>query len=77
MDVVSVALGVAAIAFGCYTIYVRARNPSRFGKLAAMQERFGDKPGTLIHVFAYSLVPIGFGIVSLALGFRGRSILGQ
>ena len=76
MEPLSVAIGAAAIVFGAYTFYVRASNPSRFAKLEDMKKRFGDGAGVAIHTVAYSLVPIGFGIVSLVLGLSGRSILG-
>ena len=77
MDPVSIVIGLAAIAYGCYTFYLRTTNPSEFGKLGAIKERFGDGPGTLIHTVAYSLVPIGFGVVSLVHGLKGHSLFGQ
>ncbi len=61
-------IGIFAIIFGVYTLYVRATNPGKFGKLQAMKERFGASAGTTIHIVAYSVLPIVFGIVML---FRG------
>ena len=65
-------LGVAALAFGLYTGYVRATNPGKFEKLQAMKEQFGPTAGNLVHLVAYTLVPIGVGIVFLVRGLTGR-----
>jgi hypothetical protein len=76
MDPLSVGIGLAAIAFGCITFYMRTKNPAKFAKLEAMKARFGETVGLLVHTVAYSLVPIGFGVVAVLLGMNGRSIFG-
>ena len=73
MNIPTVAIGIAALLFGIYTIYVRSTNPDKFGKLKAMKENFGEKRGALIHLVFYSIIPIIFGIIMLFAGFMGVS----
>jgi hypothetical protein len=72
----TVLIGIAAVGFGIYTAYVRATNPAKFGKLAAMKKQWGEGPGNAVHVVAYTVVPIIFGIVMIVAGFRGVSFFG-
>jgi len=37
MDPLTIGLGVAAAGYGCYTAYIRQKDPSKFGKLEAMK----------------------------------------
>ena len=73
MNMPTIVIGIAALLFGIYTIYVRSTNPDKFGKLKTMQEKFGEKRGRLIHLVFYSIIPIIFGIVILFAGFMGVS----
>ncbi len=73
MNITTVVIGIAALLFGIYTIYVRSTNPDKFGKLKAMKEKFGEKRGALIHLVFYSVIPITFGIIMLFAGFMGVS----
>lgn len=63
------------IAFGVATLILRQVKPAAFHKLEPMRQRFGNIPGTTIHVIAYSLVPIGAGIVFIIRGLAGQSFL--
>jgi len=74
MNILTILIGIAALLFGIYTIFVRSTNPDKFGKLKAMQESFGKKRGALIHLVFYSIIPIIFGIIMLFAGFMGVSI---
>lgn len=74
MNPVTVLIGVAAIGFGVYTLYLRSTDPANFGKLTAMKEKFGESTGSLIHLVAYSIVPIVVGVVFLLMGLRGGSL---
>jgi hypothetical protein len=40
-----------------------------------MRQKFGATAGTAIHLVAYSVAPIVFGVVMLVAGFRGVSVL--
>ena len=73
MDFTSIAIGMAGLLFGAYTIYTRLTNPDKFRKLQAMKENFGEKSGSLIHFVFYSLVPIIFGVVMVFSGYKGVS----
>ena len=57
MNPITMGLGIMAVLYGLYTFYVRASKPEKFGKLAAMQEKFGKKAGYTIHLVAYSIAP--------------------
>ena len=74
MNPVTLGLGVMAVLYGVYTLYVRASNPEKFGKLTAMQERFGKKPGYTIHLIAYSIGPLVFGAIMIFAGKNGYSL---
>jgi hypothetical protein len=73
MNLPSVLVGVAMIAFGLTTLVLRQVKPEAFRKLQPMRERFGHVLGTTIHVVFYSLVPIGAGIVFIIRGVAGQS----
>lgn len=65
---INIIIGIAAIAYGVFTLYARVTHRTGFGKLEAMKERWGSTPGTIIHVIAYTVVPIAVGIVLLVRG---------
>ncbi|MDJ0708537.1 MAG: hypothetical protein QNJ46_35165 [Leptolyngbyaceae cyanobacterium MO_188.B28] len=57
--------GGGAIAYGFYTLLLRSQNPTKFGKLTAMKEQWGEQMGSLIHLVAYSIISIAFGVIML------------
>ncbi len=68
MQIIYLILGVAALAFGGLTIYLRVKRPEKLWKLKAMIERWGEVPGKTIHIVAYSLLPIWVGLVLVFAG---------
>lgn len=68
MNPVTILIGAAAIGFGAYTAYIRTTNPAKFEKLAAMKKQWGEGAGKAVHVVAYTVVPIIFGIVMIVSG---------
>jgi len=74
MNIPTIIIGIAALLFGIYTMYVHSTNPEKFRKLKAMQENFGKKRGAILHVVCYSIIPIVFGIVMLVSGLMGISL---
>lgn len=74
MDIVTVLIGVAALAFGLFTIYARLKNPSMLGKLVAMKQKFGNSTGNLVHLLAYTVVPLVAGAIFLFSGLAGHAI---
>jgi hypothetical protein len=77
MNPVTILIGVAALGYGIYTAYIRSANSTRFGKLEAMKKQWGESTGKNIHVVAYTVVPILFGIVMIVAGIGGISFFGQ
>lgn len=75
MNPVTTSIGVLAVLFGLYTAWARVKKPHQFAKLEAMKKRFGAKAGMAAHFLFYTLVPIGFGIVMIARGLRGVSLI--
>ncbi len=73
MNFPTVVIGIIALLFGIYTIYMRSSNPDKFAKLKAMQENYGEKRGALIHLVFYSIIPIIFGIIMVFAGVMGIS----
>ena len=74
MNSFTLGLGVMAVLYGAYTFYVRASKPEKFGKLTAMQEKLGKKTGYIIHLIAYSIVPLVFGAIMIFAGKNGYSL---
>jgi ABC-type Fe3+ transport system permease subunit len=69
MDVLSLLIGTFAVVFGFFTLFTRrGRNKDMLKKLTVMQERYGDKTGSLIHTIVYSILPIAFGLLIIAAG---------
>ena len=68
---VNVVLGVLAIAYGCYTLYLRAASPDKLGKLEAMKEQWGDAAGNAVHLVAYTVAPLLVGLILLGKAFVG------
>jgi hypothetical protein len=56
-------LGVGALGYGLYTLYVRATAPEKLAKLEAMKEHWGDRNGTIVHVAAYTVAPMLVGVI--------------
>ena len=57
-------IGILAIVFGAYSIFVRAKS-SASPKLTAMKNYWGEEKGTRIDLFAYGIIPIVLGIIML------------
>jgi hypothetical protein len=74
MHIPTVLIGVAAFLYGIYTAWARVAKPGQFGKLEAMKKALGPTTGNIVHLIAYTLVPIGVGVVFLLAGLQGRSI---
>lgn len=66
MDVTSLILGVAAIGFGNYTLYLRKNAPQKLMKLDPMKKFWGEKRGNIMHLVAYVVAPIVFGLLFLS-----------
>ena len=71
MNTVTIAIGVVALLFGIFTMFGRVRRPEQYTKLKAMQDKLGDKPGYTVHLIAYSVAPMIFGVVMILAGIRG------
>lgn len=74
MNPLTVGIGAAAIAYGLFTLVARAKKPEMFAKLEPMKQRWGPRAGVAIHFVGYTLVPIVFGVISVAAGLAGKSL---
>lgn len=63
-----------ALLYGLFTLYLRLFKKSKgLGKLDVMKDRYGEKTGTIMHIFFYTVLPIAvgiFGLISLYLGVK-------
>lgn len=75
MNPMTLAIGALFVAYGCYTAYARVKAPQQFHKLEAMKKFWGEGPGFVMHVMAYTVMPIVVGFVLILSGFNGRSII--
>lgn len=56
-------LGIAAIAYGAFTLYTHiTKNSKFFWKIEPMKKFWGEKTGTAIHFATYVVVPLAVGI---------------
>lgn len=76
MNTTTIVIGTAVFMFGLYTTVLRYLRPHKLGKLAALQELFGEKNGNLIHLLSYSVLPLVAGAIFLFAGLRGISLFG-
>jgi hypothetical protein len=74
MDFTTMLVGVALVAYGLVTTWIRRTAPNKFRKLGPMKEFWGERGGFWIHVVGYSLLPIILGIILIFRGTRGLSI---
>lgn len=74
MNVTTVLVGVAAIAYGAYTAWARRAKPEQFKKIEPMKRVWGDTGGQVVHFIGYTLVPIIVGVILVLSGLRGGSV---
>lgn len=74
MNPITVAVGAAATAYGLFTLVARAKKPELFSKLEPMKQRWGPTAGMAIHIVGYTIIPIIFGVISVAAGIAGKSL---
>lgn len=65
-------IGIFAIGFGAYSIFIRGRSTTS-PKLNAMKKYWGDEKGAQIHLFAYGAMPIVLGIFMLIKALKGSA----
>ncbi len=75
MNWITVGIGILILWFGIFTAMLRQKSPEKFRQLEAMKEKFGDTPGKILHIFAYSMIPIIFGVFLLFAGLNGISLM--
>jgi hypothetical protein len=68
-----VLLGVAALAYGLYTGYARTATPEKFQKLEAMKKQWGESTGNIVHLVAYTVVPVLVGLALIASALLSAS----
>lgn len=63
----SMIVGFFALGFGLFTLLIRIlkREDKFFSKYNAMIAAYGNRTGAMIHVFAYTIVPIVVGVLLL------------
>lgn len=59
-------IGLAMLAFGCFSLYATFAKPDFFKKREAMKAQWGKKTGSAIHFGAYVILPILAGLAFLA-----------
>ncbi len=74
MNLLLIAFGFAILGFGAWAFTVRFSNPMVFGRLEAMQETLGEVTGTMLHLVAFTLLPIALGLMCINAGIRGTSL---
>lgn len=77
MNWVTMGIGIAAILYGVFTLFLRFTAPEKFGKLEAMKERLGEKAGLAFHFFSYTVIPIAVGVSLVIAGIKGATLFGR
>lgn len=73
MNWLTFGFGVFALTYGLFSIYVRLKCPEKFGKLEAMKQIYGQRPGAIVHTVSYTIIPIVVGIIFIFAGTKGVS----
>lgn len=55
-------LGICCLIYGIATLVIRQVRPESLAKLATFRRLYGEKQGTLLHLFFYTILPGGIGI---------------
>lgn len=58
-------LGVLLLVFGVYSIFARFFAPHHLGKMEPMKKMWGERRGAVVHVVAYTLLPLVAGAVMI------------
>ena len=71
----TVGIGIVILWFGLFTAMLRQKSPEKLKMLDAMKQKLGDKPGQFLHILAYSIIPIVFGVYLLLSGLNGIPLI--
>ena len=74
MNILTLSVGALIILYGIYTLVVRVKTPHKLSKLAAMQEKLGAAGGSILHIVAYTAVPVIVGAIVIIAGMNGVSL---
>lgn len=67
---IDLVLGVGMVAFGLFTIIARIKKwDGVFAKKDAMIKAFGKRAGEMVHICAYSILPILVGLIFIISSF--------
>ncbi len=75
MNLITFGIGLVILWFGLFTAMLRQKSPEKLKTLDAMKQKLGDKPGQFVHILAYSIIPIIFGVFLLFSGLNGLSLI--
>ncbi len=75
MDLITVGIGIVILWFGIFNAMLRRKSPEKLKTLGAMKQKLGDKPAQFLHILAYSIIPIVFGVLLLFSGLNGISLI--
>lgn len=74
MNLITIGLGAFAILFGVVMFFLRVSRLETFGEKESFFKRFGKKSAYTPYLFAYSIIPIIFGICLALAGYRGYAL---
>ena len=74
MNNTTIVIGIVALLYGLYTANLRSKRPGQLRKLKAMKESFGAKAGNVVHLIAYTVLPLVVGVIFIFSGIRGVAV---
>lgn len=70
MDYTNLIFGTLALTFGVYMLYLRVSGKIRTSeKLIKMKQLMGDTTGNIVHLVAYTILPLVVGLIMLVAAF--------
>lgn len=69
IDWFRIVLGIAAVGFGLYGIFIRGKS-SDSAKIQAMEKQWGKDKANVIHLTLYGFLPILLGALMLLKAFQ-------
>ncbi len=74
MNPMLVLSGLALASFGGWSCMVRHHHPTIYGRLESMQRVFGEAAGSVVHLTAFTLIPIALGLILINAGIKGQTL---
>jgi len=75
MNLLTLGIGIVVLCFGVISGILWFKKPGIFKKLEPMKKRWGNRVGSILHISAYVIIPLIFGVIVVIAGVYGIDIM--